>query len=145
MSGTPLQNNVEELYSQIRFLRIKPYNSADRFSREFTRPLKRSNEADRTRAMQQFQVLLKAILLRRTKMSKINGAPILQLPPKTTEVHHAVFSHDESEFYKVGSPYGVWMLLTGITVVLASLPSRATVGGAALIITLYRLSRMLHS
>lgn len=49
--------------------------------------------------MQKLQALLKAILLRRTKSSKINGKPILQLPPRTTEESHAVFSEDEQQFY----------------------------------------------
>ena len=50
-------------------------------------------------AMRKLQALLKAILLRRTKSSKINGNPILQLPPRTTEESHAVFSEDEQQFY----------------------------------------------
>ena len=32
MSGTPMMNNVTELYSLIHFLRIKPYNSQERFN-----------------------------------------------------------------------------------------------------------------
>ena len=32
MSGTPMMNNVGELFSLIHFLRIKPYNEAQRFS-----------------------------------------------------------------------------------------------------------------
>jgi SNF2 family DNA or RNA helicase len=49
--------------------------------------------------MQQLQVLLKAVLLRRTKSSKIDGEPILRLPPRVTEEVHAVFSDDEQELY----------------------------------------------
>lgn len=33
MSGTPMMNNVGELYSLIHFLRIKPYNESERFNR----------------------------------------------------------------------------------------------------------------
>lgn len=50
--------------------------------------------------MQKLQALLKAILLRRTKKSKIDGKSILDLPERTTEQSHAVFSDDELEFYK---------------------------------------------
>ena len=32
MSGTPMMNNVGELYSLIHFLRIKPYNESERFN-----------------------------------------------------------------------------------------------------------------
>ena len=100
MTGTPMQNNVTELYSLIHFLRIKPYNEADRFSRDFTKPLKSTDNRAKEKAMRQLQALLKAILLRRTKTSKIDGKPILQLPPKRMQEQRAVFSEDERDFYK---------------------------------------------
>ncbi|KAL8698197.1 MAG: hypothetical protein Q9224_001959 [Gallowayella concinna] len=99
MSGTPMQNNVTELYSLIRFLRIRPYNEFGRFSSDFSKPLKSSYEGDRTRAMKKLQALLKAVLLRRDKKSTIDGKPILNLPERTTEAQHATFSEAEQEFY----------------------------------------------
>ena len=50
--------------------------------------------------MKKLQALLKAILLRRTKKSKIDGNPILTLPERTTEIQHAIFSEDEQTFYQ---------------------------------------------
>ena len=50
--------------------------------------------------MRKLQALLKAILLRRTKKSMIDGKPILDLPDRTTEKQHAVFSEDEEAFYR---------------------------------------------
>ena len=50
--------------------------------------------------MRKLQALLKAILLRRTKKSKIDGRSILDLPERTTEQSHAVFSDDELAFYQ---------------------------------------------
>ena len=50
--------------------------------------------------MQQLQALLRAILLRRTKTSEIDGKPILQLPVKSTVEDRAVFSQDENDFYR---------------------------------------------
>ena len=58
-----------------------------------------SDSEDYKRAMQQLQALLKAILLRRTKTSKIDGKSILALPPRTVEITHAVFNEDEQKFY----------------------------------------------
>jgi len=49
--------------------------------------------------MPKFQALLKAMLLRRTKSSQIDGKPILTLPPKTIETQHCIFSEEEHEFY----------------------------------------------
>lgn len=100
MTGTPMMNNVTELYSLIHFLRIKPYNVAENFNRDFTRALKSYNPAQTDKAMQKFQALLKAILLRRTKKSKIDGKPILELPPRTTNQEQAVFSEDEEAVYR---------------------------------------------
>ncbi|ODM22578.1 hypothetical protein SI65_00167 [Aspergillus cristatus] len=99
MSGTPMMNNVEELHSLLRFLRIRPYSNLERFNREFTRPLKKGPESARNKAMRQLQVLLKAVLLRRTKYSKIDGKPILQLPPRVSEKVYGIFSEDERELY----------------------------------------------
>lgn len=92
-------NNVEELYSHIKFLGIKPYCNWEPFRRHFSTPLKSNSEDHRNRAMQALQALLKAILLRRTKKSKFEGQPILVLPERTTEVDKPVFSEDEKAFY----------------------------------------------
>ncbi len=70
-----------------------------RFSRDFTRPLKGNSEGLKSKAMRQLQALLKAILLRRTKKSQIDGRPILNLPERTTNACHASFSEDEAAFY----------------------------------------------
>lgn len=100
MSGTPMMNNVSELHSLLRFLRIRPYCELERFNAVFTRPLKSASTSAQNKAMQQLQVLLKAVLLRRTKTSQIDGKPILQLPSRITEEVHAVFSNDEQELYQ---------------------------------------------
>lgn len=100
MTGTPMMNNVTELYSLIHFLRIKPYNVFENFNRDFSRALKSYSPDQKDRAMQKFQALLKAILLRRTKKSRIDGKPILELPPRATSQEHAVFSEDEEAVYR---------------------------------------------
>ncbi|PLB50130.1 P-loop containing nucleoside triphosphate hydrolase protein [Aspergillus steynii IBT 23096] len=99
MSGTPMMNSVQELHSLLKFLRIRPYCHLERFNRDFTRPLKGSSASAQDKAMRQLQVLLKAVLLRRTKESKIDGKPILDLPRRVSEKVHAVFSDDEQELY----------------------------------------------
>ncbi|MCJ1339535.1 hypothetical protein MMC09_004825 [Bachmanniomyces sp. S44760] len=100
MSGTPMMNNVKELFSLIHFLRIKPYNEQERFNRDFDRPLKGQSQSGKDQAMRKLQALLKAILLRRTKKSQIDGRPILELPERITKAQHADFSPDECAFYK---------------------------------------------
>ena len=49
--------------------------------------------------MQQLRILVKSVCFRRTKTSKIDGQPILQLPPKVIEKVHVLFDEKEREFY----------------------------------------------
>jgi len=100
VSGTPMQNSTSELYSLIRFLRIEPYNDSNKFSADLTRPLRSQSRSFQAKAMKKLQALLKAILLRRTKKSVIDGKPILDLPERTTHAEHATFTDDENDFYR---------------------------------------------
>ncbi|KAH6675016.1 P-loop containing nucleoside triphosphate hydrolase protein [Halenospora varia] len=101
LTGTPMMNNVGELYSLIHFLRIKPYNEWNRFNNEFGMLTKgHATKRDVSHAMKRLQAVIRAILLRRTKTSKIDGKPIITLPPKSEEIQHVVFDEDELAFYK---------------------------------------------
>ncbi|KAF9539567.1 hypothetical protein EC957_005225 [Mortierella hygrophila] len=97
LTGTPIQNSVNELYSLIRFLRIRPYCDWDEFRNKISNPMKKQRQYGT--AMQRVQALLKAVCLRRTKTSTVDGKPILNLPDRNVEIVHAPFSHDESAFY----------------------------------------------
>ncbi|KAK5109912.1 hypothetical protein LTR62_006401 [Meristemomyces frigidus] len=99
MSGTPMMNGVDEFFSLVRFLRVKPYSVWEKFRKDFSQPLKSGGEETRTQAMQRFQILCKAVMLRRTKKSKFEGKPILILPERTTDLVHPEFSEDERSFY----------------------------------------------
>ncbi|CAD0088143.1 unnamed protein product [Aureobasidium vineae] len=99
MTGTPMMNSVEELYSLIHFLRIRPYNNWNTFRTDFNQPLKGTNEIARQMAMHKLQALLKAILLRRNKKTEINGRPILNLPERRVEETNPDFSEDERNIY----------------------------------------------
>lgn len=100
LSGTPMQNSVEEVFSLIKFCRIKPYNDWEKFNRDIARPLKNRYQAAQERAMEKIQALLKAVLLRRTKKSEVDGQPILDLPEKHTIEDRAIFSQDQLDFYQ---------------------------------------------
>ncbi|KAI9790032.1 MAG: hypothetical protein M1833_002121 [Piccolia ochrophora] len=103
LTGTPMMNRVSELHSLIEFLRIKPYSDSKRFQQDFGIPLSRHTfhgySNGREQAMKRLQALLKAILLRRTKESKIDGKPIISLKPRVVEEVHAVFDDDQQQFY----------------------------------------------
>ncbi|KAF9886988.1 hypothetical protein FE257_010604 [Aspergillus nanangensis] len=64
LSGTPMQNNLDELQSLIRFLRIKPYNDLAAWKDQITKPLANGRGG---LAIERLQVVLKAFMKRRTK------------------------------------------------------------------------------
>ncbi|KAI9718501.1 MAG: hypothetical protein M1828_006684 [Chrysothrix sp. TS-e1954] len=99
MTGTPMMNNILELYALVKFLRIPPYNIELRFKNDFVRRIGSRDERTKKSGMQAFQAFLKAILLRRLKTSKQDGMPILNLPARTTEITHTVFDDEQKEFY----------------------------------------------
>lgn len=99
LSGTPMQNGVDEIFSQLRYLRIRPYDDWDKFHTTFI--LGFNDRHSKNDATQKFQALLKAVLLRRTKHSKIDGLEIIKgLPEKQINIVHAEFDEEQSKFYR---------------------------------------------
>ncbi|KAI5784264.1 SNF2 family N-terminal domain-containing protein [Pyronema domesticum] len=99
LSGTPMQNSCDELYPQLRFLQIRPYNEWSQFATTFSRPLKNKSNSNISNTLQRLQALLSTCLLRRTKTSQIDGNPILKLPGKTVVVEHVRLTATEQAFY----------------------------------------------
>lgn len=65
LSGTPIQNAIEELFSYFRFLRYDPYASYKSFCNSIKHPISR----DSSQGYKKLQAVLRAIMLRRTKGS----------------------------------------------------------------------------
>ena len=64
LTGTPMQNNLDELQSLIRFLQIKPYNDRSIWKEQITDPLAKGKGG---LAMRRLQYYLRAFMKRRTK------------------------------------------------------------------------------
>ena len=75
LSGTPVQNDSREIFSYLHFLRQPPYNNQDRFEKIF----KDNRPPD---VLRMLGAILKPLMLRRNKHSKIDEEPILALPPR---------------------------------------------------------------
>jgi SNF2 family DNA or RNA helicase len=64
LTGTPMQNNIDELQSLIKFLRIQPYCELSSWKDSIAGPMKNGRG---NLAMKRLQVFLKAFMKRRTK------------------------------------------------------------------------------
>ncbi len=99
MTGTPFMNNIAEIFSLIRFLRIAPYHSWERFNHDIAKPIKNWDEDERSDAMVKLQALFRSITLRRTKSSMLDGKRIIELPDLSRERSEVEFDADQRAFY----------------------------------------------
>ncbi|KAK6118173.1 hypothetical protein DH2020_048074 [Rehmannia glutinosa] len=95
LSGTPIQNSVDELYSYFRFLRYDPYDKYKTFASSIKAFILRNP----VQGYKKLQVVLRNIMLRRTKGTLIDGEPIINLPPKHVHLSSVEFSLEERTFY----------------------------------------------
>ncbi|KAL6899143.1 hypothetical protein ACP4OV_005801 [Aristida adscensionis] len=97
LTGTPIQNNLEDLYSLLRFLRVEPWKNWALWQKLVQKPYEEGDE----RGLKLVQSILKPIMLRRTKSSTDkDGRPILTLPPANIEVKYCDLSETEKDFYE---------------------------------------------
>ncbi|GFZ03097.1 SNF2 domain-containing protein [Actinidia rufa] len=95
LSGTPIQNAVDDLYSYFRFLKYDPYAVYKSFCSRIKFPINRNP----TKGYRKLQAVLKTIMLRRTKGTLLDGEPIINLPPKSVELKKVDFTKEERDFY----------------------------------------------
>jgi SNF2 family DNA or RNA helicase len=95
LSGTPLQNSVDDLYSYFRFLRYAPYDGLAAFRARVREPIRAAPQ----RGFAQLQRVLARVMLRRTKATRVGGEPIVRLPPRTVALRGVEFSQRERACY----------------------------------------------
>ncbi|KAJ6562842.1 SNF2 family DNA-dependent ATPase [Mycena vulgaris] len=95
LTGTPVTNTLADIYGLLRFGRFRPWNDWTSFNEHVAKV----QLEDAPLAGHRAQVILKPLLLRRTKNSTLEGKPILTLPPKDIEIVKLQFSDEERELY----------------------------------------------
>ncbi|CAA9967088.1 DNA repair protein rad5 [Pyrenophora teres f. maculata] len=100
LTGTPMMNNIDELFGLIRFLKVEPYCDWHKFNMEIVKPMKNLSQSTKKGGVQRVQILLRSIMLRRQKSSLVDGKPISVIPPKHVAVDNVKFEEEEYAIYK---------------------------------------------
>lgn len=97
LTGTPIVNRLEDLFSLVRFLRVEPWNNFSFWKTFITAPYEKG---DFMRALDVVQTVLEPIVLRRTKdMKTPSGEALVPLPPRTITVEKVILSPPERDVY----------------------------------------------
>jgi DNA repair protein RAD5 len=97
LTGTPIVNRLEDLFSLVRFLKVEPWANFSFWKTFITVPFE---SGDFVRALNVVQTVLEPLVLRRTKdMKTPDGEALVPLPSKTIEVEKIVLSQDERDVY----------------------------------------------
>ncbi|WWC89419.1 uncharacterized protein L201_004343 [Kwoniella dendrophila CBS 6074] len=97
LTGTPIVNRLDDLYSLLHFLRLEPWGHYSFFRSFVTIPFLNQDP----KALNVVQYILESCLLRREKtMRDKDGKLIVDLPPKTVDIQVLDFSRPERQIYK---------------------------------------------
>ncbi|HEY4326462.1 MAG TPA: SNF2-related protein [Mucilaginibacter sp.] len=98
LSGTPVENSVNDLWTQMSFINPGLLGAQQYFQNEFVTPIEKKKDEERARKL---QAIIKPFVLRRTKEQV---AP--ELPPKTENLFYCQMSEEQASVYeKVKSEY----------------------------------------
>ena len=89
LTGTPIQNAVEDFGSLLQFLQVYPFDNPSSFTHEIADWIRCGDE----KGMKRLRLLVSAICLRRTK-------DCLGLPPRKNENQSVVFNSEEKRLYE---------------------------------------------
>ncbi|XP_010629496.1 transcription termination factor 2 isoform X2 [Fukomys damarensis] len=94
VTGTPIQNNLLDMYSLLKFLRCSPFDEFNLWKSQVDNGSKKGGE--------RLSILTKSLLLRRTKdQLDSTGKPLVLLPQRKCQLHHLKLSEDEETVYNV--------------------------------------------
>ncbi|KAK2605897.1 DNA helicase rad5 [Conoideocrella luteorostrata] len=97
LTGTPVVNKLEDLFSLVRFLGVEPWNNFSFWKSFITVPFE---SGDFVRALDVVQTVLEPLVMRRTKdMKTPAGEPLVVLPPKEINIVEVELSKPERDVY----------------------------------------------
>ncbi|HEY1007593.1 MAG TPA: DEAD/DEAH box helicase, partial [Sphingobacteriaceae bacterium] len=103
LSGTPVENSVNDLWTQMSFINPGLLGNQTFFQSDFVVPIEKKRDEDKARKL---QALIKPFVLRRTKSQVAT-----ELPPKSEQTLYCDMSEEQSQYYeKVKSEYRTELL-----------------------------------
>lgn len=98
LSGTPIENSIADLWSQMTFLNPGLLGSNRYFNKEFVLPIEKKKDEPTARRL---QAIIKPFVLRRTKEQVAE-----ELPPKSEQIVYCEMEEDQRAYYeKIKSEY----------------------------------------
>jgi DNA repair protein RAD5 len=96
VTGTPIQNHIDDLFSLFHFLRVNPHGDWRWWSKYIGKPFEKKDK----KAIEALQGVIAELLIRRTKNKRVNGERLVLLPPKKITLVELTFTEAEANFYK---------------------------------------------
>ncbi|WP_426582396.1 DEAD/DEAH box helicase [Mucilaginibacter sp. R-33] len=92
LSGTPVENSVNDLWTQMSFINPGLLGAQQFFQNEFVAPIEKKKDEDKARKL---QALIKPFVLRRTKEQVAT-----ELPPKTENLFYSQMTEEQLSVYE---------------------------------------------
>ncbi|NXQ62513.1 TTF2 factor, partial [Anthoscopus minutus] len=94
VTGTPIQNNLLDMYSLLRFLRCSPFDEYKVWKYQVDNNTRKGGE--------RLSLLTRSLLLQRTKdQLDLAGKPLVSLPQRSTQLHQLKLTAEEQSVYNV--------------------------------------------
>lgn len=98
LTGTPIINRLDDLYSLVKFMKLEPWSQVGYWKTFVSEPFEKK---DYKQAFDVVSSILEPVLLRRTKqMRGADGKPLVELPPKEVTIEKVKFNEYEDKLYK---------------------------------------------
>lgn len=92
LSGTPVENSVSDLWTQLTFLNPGLLGTQSFFNEEYVQAIEKRKDEEKARKL---QAIIKPFVLRRTKEQVAS-----ELPAKTEQVFYCDMSEDQAAYYE---------------------------------------------